>query len=103
MVNVIIYLDKKNNAEELVKHLLQAKLIASAVIDIDNISYTLNDGNFSKDVFNVITAKSKSLLINQIITAVEEQLGEEVLIISTPIVGSNSSFDEMVKQNTIPV
>ncbi|TKB99294.1 hypothetical protein [Pedobacter cryotolerans] len=103
MVNVIIYLDKKNNAEELVKHLLGAKFIASAVIDVDNISYTIKDGNFTKQVFNVITAKSKSLLINQIVNAVEAKLGEEVLIISTPIVGSNSSFDEMVKQNTIPV
>lgn len=103
MVNIIIYLDKKNNAEELVKHLLHAKLIASAVIDVDNISYTIKDGNFTKQVFNVITAKSKSLLINQIVNAVEAKLGEEVLIISTPIVGSNSSFDEMVKQNTIPV
>lgn len=103
MVNIIIYLDKKNDAEELIKHLLKAKLIASAVIDIDNISYSIKDGNFTKEVYNVITAKSKSLLINQIVNAVEAKLGEEVLIISTPIVGSNSSFDEMVKQNTIPV
>lgn len=103
MVNVIIYLDKKNNAEELVKHLLHARLIASAVIDVDNISYSLKNGNFTKEVFDVITAKSKSLLINHIVHAVEAKLGEEVLIISTPIVGSNGSFDEMVKQNTIPV
>ncbi len=103
MVNVIIYLDRKMNAEELVKHLLSARLIASAVIDTDNISYTLNHGKFSKEVFNVITAKSKSLLINQIIKAVEDKIGEEVLIISTPIVGSNSSFDELVKQNTLAV
>ncbi|WP_113663422.1 divalent cation tolerance protein CutA [Pedobacter nanyangensis] len=103
MVNIIIYLDKKNDAEDLVKHLLEAKLIASAVIDMDNISYSIKDGNFTKEVYNVITAKSKSLLTNQIVHAVEAQLGEEVLIISTPIVGSNSSFDEMVKQNTIPV
>ena len=103
MVNVIIYLDKKNNAEQLVKQLLYAKLIASAVIDVDNTSYTINDGVFSKKVFNVITAKSKSLLINQIVKAVEEEIGEEVMIISTPIVGSNSSFDDLVKQNTLPV
>jgi len=103
MVNVIIYLETKNDAEELVKHLLSIQLIASAAIDKDNISYAMNDGLLVKNVFNVITAKTKSLLINDIIKAVEDEIGEEVLIIATPIVGSNHNFDALVKQNTRPV
>lgn len=103
MVNVIIYLDTKNDAEELVKHLLSIRLIASAAIDKDNVSYAMDDGILTKNVFNVISAKSKSLLINDIIKAVEDKIGEEVLIISTPIVGSNHNFDELVKRNTRPV
>jgi uncharacterized protein involved in tolerance to divalent cations len=103
MVNVIIYLEKDFDAEELVKSLLSAKLIASAVIDINNISYTMVNNQFCKRVYSVITAKSKSLLINNIIREVDERINGDVLISATPIVGSNKNFDDLVKQNTIPV
>lgn len=101
MVNVIIYLKKEFQAEELVKYLLSERLIASASIDENNISYKMNNGNFYKEVLSVITAKSKSLLINNIIKAVEEKIDGEVLINSTPIVGSNKLFDDLVKENTM--
>jgi uncharacterized protein involved in tolerance to divalent cations len=103
MVNVIIYLEKDFDAEELVKSLLSAKLIASAVIDINNISYTMVNNKFCKKVYSVITAKSKSLLINNIIREVDERINGEVLINAIPIVGSNKTFDDLVKRNTIPV
>jgi len=103
MVNVIIYLEKDFDAEELVKSLLSAKLIASAVIDINNISYTMVNNKFCKKVYSVITAKSKSLLINNIIREVDERINGEVLINAIPIVGSNKNFDDLVKRNTIPV
>jgi len=103
MVNVIIYLEKDFDAEELVKSLLSAKLIASAVIDINNISYTMVNNQFCKKVYSVITAKSKSLLINNIIREVDERINGEVLINAIPIVGSNKNFDDLVKRNTIPV
>lgn len=103
MVNVVIYLNKTNDAEALVKLLLRAELIASAVIDLDNISYTITDGVFTKKIFNVVTAKSKSLLVNSIIEVVEQHISDDVLIIATPIVGHNNNFDRMVRQNTLPI
>ncbi len=103
MVNVIIYLREEFQAEELVKFLLEEKLIAAASIDINNTSYRMQDNILHKEIFNVITAQTKSLLINQIIKKVEEKVEGEVLINSTPIVGSNSCFDELVKQHTQPI
>jgi len=100
MVNVIIYLKEEFQAEELVKFLLEEKLIAAASIDVNNTNYRLKDNIIQKEIFNVITAQTKSLLINQIIKKVEEKFEGEILINSTPIVGSNSCFDELVKQNT---
>jgi len=101
MVNIIIYLKEEYNAEELVKFLLSEKLIASASIDENNVSYKMNNGNFQKEVFSVITAKSKSLLLSRIITAVEKKTDNEVLINSTPIVGSNKNFDDLIIGNTM--
>ena len=100
MVNIIIYLKEEFQAEELVKFLLEEKLIAAASIDINNTSYRMQNDILHKEIFNVITAQTKSLLINQIIKKVEEKIKGEVLINSTPIVGSNTYFDELVKQNT---
>jgi len=101
MVNVIIYLKKEFKAEELVCFLLTEKLIASASIDANNISYKMVNDKLKKEVYSVITAKSKSLLLDKIITTVEERIGVEVLINSTPIVGSNNFFYELVTKNTI--
>lgn len=103
MVNVIIYLKKKHNAKELVKYLLTQKLIASASIDENNISYRLVDANFVEDVNNVITAQSKSMLFIEILKAVKKKIGEEVPINSTPIVSVNRIFDEIIRTNTLPI
>ncbi len=103
MVNVIIYLKKEYQAEELVKFLLSEKLIASATIDENNTSYKMVNGNFQKEVYSVITAKSKSLLLNKIIKAVEKRINDEVLINSTPIVGSNRFFDDLIIENTMQI
>jgi len=103
MVNVIIYLKKEFIAEELVHFLLTEKLIAAASIDENNVSYKIQDGNLHKDVYSVITAKSKALLLNNIIKAVEERIGVEVLINSIPIVGSNKIFDELVRENIVRI
>jgi len=103
MVNVIIYLKEEFQAEEIVKFLLIEKLIASASIDENNVSYRINDGHLKKEIYSVITAKTKSLLLTNIIKAVEERIGTEVLINSTPIVGSNTHFDVLVKENTLRI
>jgi hypothetical protein len=103
MVNIIIYLEKEHNAKELVKHLLSEKLIASASIDQNNISYELENNNFSEKVYSVITAQSKSLLFNDVVNAVTEKIGFELPINSIPIVASNKLFDTKIKSKTIPI
>lgn len=101
MVNVIIYLKKEFDAEELVIFLLSEKLIASASIDENNTVYRMQKDEVTKELYNVITAKSKSLLLSKIINVVGQKINNEVLINSTPIVGSNKFFDDLIINNTI--
>lgn len=102
MINVIIYLKKEHSPNELVKFLLTEKLISSASIDENNTSYRLAENEIVKEIYNVITAQSKSLLFKAIINAVEAKIGEETPVFSTPIVGSNSIFDNTIRSQTIP-
>lgn len=103
MVNVIIYLKKEHNAIEFVKFLLVEKLVASASIDENNISYKQMEGKLYEDVYTVITAQTKSLLFNEIVKLVEDRIGDEIPIISTPIVASNRIFDDNIKSKTIAI
>jgi uncharacterized protein involved in tolerance to divalent cations len=101
MINVTIYLKKEHNPTELIQFLLKEKLIASASIDKNNISYNLREEIFSQEEYDVITALSKASLFNAIVAAVETKIGAETPINSTPIVGSNRLFDHTVK--AIPI
>ena len=103
MINVIIYLKKEHNSEKLVELLLSKKLIASASIDMDNVSYKIMDEVVVKEVFNVITAQSKALLFNSIVQLAENVIGESIAISSTPSVGANGFFNETVRSKTIPI
>jgi uncharacterized protein involved in tolerance to divalent cations len=103
MVNVIIHLNANQNAKELVKFLLTEKLIASASIDENNVSYRFDNEILIENTYSVITAQSKSLLFNDIVKVVEEKIGEETLINSIPIVSSNRTFNEEIKSRTIPI
>jgi len=103
MVNVIIYLNNELSASELVKQLLSEQLISSASIDKENVSYKIIDGEFSKSIYSVITAQSKALLFNKIVQTVESRFGSDVLINSTPIVGSNEAFNESVRTHTLSI
>jgi len=103
MVNIIIYLEKKHQVKEIVKILLEEKLIASASIDENNVFYKLENDCVSEIVYNVITAQSKSLLFNDIVKHVEELIGEETPINSIPIIGSNKYFDNTIRSKTIPI
>jgi uncharacterized membrane protein YheB (UPF0754 family) len=103
MINVIIYLKKEENAKKLVEYLLQKKLISTASIDFDNISYKIVDNKVVEENFSVITAVSKALLFNTIVNAIENLIGEETQINSIPIVGSNGSFYNTVKSKTIAI
>ncbi|WP_396175198.1 hypothetical protein [Flavobacterium sp.] len=102
MINVVIYLKKHHHSKELVKHLLAERLIASASIDENNVSYRMEDDAFVEDVNNVITAQSKSLLFTEILKAVRYKIGEEVPINAVPIMGVNRIFDEIIRGGTLP-
>ena len=91
MVNIVIYLKQEFDAMELVKSLLTEKLVASATIDINNASYKMENNKLVGEIFSVITAQSKALLFAEIVKHVEEKLGEEIPIISMPIVSSKFS------------
>lgn len=97
MVNVLIYLDKKHNHLKLVEFLLSEKLIATASIDFNNLSYTLRDNKIEEQIFCVITAQSKALLFNDIVSAVEKTIGKGIAIIALPIVGYNQEYNELIK------
>jgi uncharacterized protein involved in tolerance to divalent cations len=102
MVNVVIYLKYEYDAKELVKFLLTEKLIASASIDQNNVSYKMQEDEFTEDLYSVITCQSKSLLFNDIITAVEFRVGVQVPISAIPIVAANRMFDYSIRTKTIP-
>lgn len=101
MVNILIYLRKEHNPKVLIKHLLSEKLIARASIDIDNVTYKFKDGILIEETYNVITAQTKALLVNAIIEAAERMIGQPLAINSTPIVGSSTYYNEIIKSNTI--
>jgi uncharacterized protein involved in tolerance to divalent cations len=103
MVNIIIYLKKTYNAKEVVRELLAEKLIASASIDENNISYKMENGVLIEELSSVITAQSKSLLFSDIVKALQSKFGEEIPIISTPIIGSTRVFEENIISKTILV
>jgi uncharacterized protein involved in tolerance to divalent cations len=103
MINVVIYLKKKNDPKALIKILLDKKLIASASIDENNRSFHMEGSDLVEDFYTVITAQSKALLFNEITKIVEEHTGEETPVNATPIVGTNRIFDQTVRSKTIPI
>jgi uncharacterized protein involved in tolerance to divalent cations len=103
MINVIIYLRQNQNPREIVNFLLMKKLIASASFDENNVSYKMVDNTIVEEVYTVVTSQSKALLFDDIVTAVEDRIGEKVAIISVPIVGANGFFNDTIKKRTIPI
>jgi uncharacterized protein involved in tolerance to divalent cations len=103
MVSVIIYLKQEHNPKEIVEILLSEKLIASASIDQNNVSYKMSDGKLVEEIYSVITSQSKALLFNDIVETVEKLVGEKVAINSIPIVGANGFFNDTIKTKTIPI
>jgi hypothetical protein len=100
MVNIIIYLKKKQDPKELIFFLLSEKLIASASIDENNVSYKIKDGMLSEEVHTIITAQSKSLLFDSIVDSTEQKMGEKMMINAIPIVGASGFFNDTVRTKT---
>jgi len=101
MVNIIIYLEQSNEAQEIVHELLEAKLIANASIDIENESYSLENETIVKRINSVITAQTKSMLFSTIEKLIHEKHGSEVPIFSVPITQANEKFDFIIRNSTI--
>ncbi len=103
MINIIIYLKKEHDPSHLVEKLLRKKLIANASIDENNESFTIENDELIKVTYSVITAKTKSLLFNQITDFVETEIGTNVLINSVPIVASNKVFNDLILSKIIKI
>ncbi len=103
MINIIIYLRQNQHPKEIVNFLLKEKLIASASIDENNISYKMIDEAIVEEVYTVITSQSKALLFDDIVNAVETKLAEKVAINSIPIVGANGFFNDTIRKRTIAI
>jgi uncharacterized protein involved in tolerance to divalent cations len=101
MINIIIYLDEKDQAEELVKGLLKSGLAASASIDSDNSYYIIDKGEVSQTTHTVITAQTKALLFSRIELFVLDKIGVEVPIFSLPITQTNQFFDKYIRERTL--
>jgi hypothetical protein len=86
-----------------VKQLLSEKLIASASIDENNVSYEIEKDELIERVYSVITAQSKALLFNEVVNAVKKIIGQDVPIVVIPIVASTKTFDFKIKSKTIQI
>lgn len=103
MVNIIIYLNNNNPAQDLVNELLDEGLIANASIDIDNISYKKEHEGIVKNINTVITCQTKSMLFPLIEKLIMQKYGQEIPIYSLPIIQSNSTFDQLIRNRTIKI
>ena len=103
MVNIVIYLDNNNPSQDLVNELLEEGLIANASIDIDNISYKKESEGVVQNTNTVITCQTKSMLFPLIEKLIMQKYGPEIPIYSLPIIQSNSSFDQMIRNRTIKI
>lgn len=102
MVNIIVYLEEKDKAEELIVELLELRLIANASVDEKNEQYEMHEGTIRKRTYNVITMQTKSLLFREICNMIEAKYGESARITSTPIVSANLKFEEQIRSETKP-
>lgn len=100
MINLVVYLDKINNAKDLVALLLEEGLIANASIDHDNIYYLKKEGKIQKTVNSVITAQTKAILFSEVTEFIRLHYGEHVPVYSLPITQANHSFDDLIRENT---
>ena len=100
MVNVIIYLNKENEAKELISVLLKSELVANASLDVKNVSYRLEKGSLIASSHAVITAQTKAMLFSEIEAYIKNIYGELLPIYSLPITQANNSFDDLIRNHT---
>lgn len=76
------------------------QLIIYASISQNNEFYVLKYGTHAREVYTVITAQTKLLLLNEIAKAVEDEFGHQVPINAIPIVAAIKIFDKLLKAKT---
>ncbi len=103
MINIVIYLKEEQNPVQLIEKLLQKQLIINASIDLNNEFFTTENNKVIKEIYSVITAKTKSLLFNDITEYIEKELGLQLLINSVPIVASNKIFNDLIQSKIIKI
>lgn len=100
MVNVLIYLKSEIDPNQVVKRLLEERIIAKATIDLDNISYEFNEGVLVVKNYSIVTIQTRSLLFTDLVQIVELEFSSEIPIYSLPITQSNTWFDKYIRQQT---
>lgn len=101
MINLIIYLQNKQDAETLVHYLIKNSWVAHASIDVDNRSYFLKDNEVAIQSLHVVTAQTKSLLFSKITNHIEEKFGAHIPVYSLPITQTNNEFYQLMQMSTI--
>jgi|GEM_PF-888302 hypothetical protein len=101
MVNIVVYLESQHDPAELIKELLEQNLVATVSVDRDNIFYMNKWGKPEMLIHTVITMQTRALLFNEICRVITARFGDHVHIHSTPIVAANSSFEHLIKSNTM--
>jgi uncharacterized protein involved in tolerance to divalent cations len=100
MVNIIIYLDKQYEVQQLVEELLKARLAAKISMDKDNLSYFIEAGELVTKTRTVLTLQTKALHFSAIDTFLQARFGEQVPLCSVPITQVNKRFDQFIRENT---
>ena len=100
MINVVIYLDKVESAQDFAESILKSGLAASASIDVDNSYYLHANGKVVKTSHTVITLQTKSLLFSQLEEYITNNYGPNIPIYSMPITHANKFFDQFIRDNT---
>lgn len=100
MVNVLIYLKSEIDPRQVVRRLLEKRIIAKATIDLDNISYEFNDGEHLIKNYTIVTIQTRSLLFSNLVEIIEREFSPEIPIYSLPITQSNRWFDHYIRQQT---
>ncbi|MEO9965121.1 MAG: divalent cation tolerance protein CutA [Reichenbachiella sp.] len=100
MINVLIYMNDKEQAEELARELVNEKLGASASVNVDNNYFELIDEKVRKIEHVVITLQTKALLFSVLTEFVEKRLQLEVPIYALPLISANQFFDQFIRNNT---
>ena len=98
MVNVLIYLKSEIDPHQVVRRLLEERIIAKATIDLDNISYEFNDG---EHLIDYGVKQENSTIIPPC------YIGEDVILINATV-GPNVSlgkashvFDSTIKNSLV--